>query len=110
MISLFGTLIVGCSQIEPTDSGLNTETTESTSTCIESVSGTFDNNVEWVTFDGNSNSLFSLADNLLASEWVGQYGTYDLNSNGIEGGNGFKLSRPGRILGAQVVWANIGDF
>jgi hypothetical protein len=75
--------------------------------CTESGGGTIPDDAEWISFDGVSLSVFSLAEDVLDGEWVGQYGTYDLNRVPIQGANGFKLARPGSVVGVSVRWANL---
>ena len=55
--------------------------------------------------------MFSLAaDNALTNAYTGQYGTYDLNTVAFDGGNGFYLERPGRVIGARVKWDNLPEI
>ncbi|MEC7984684.1 MAG: CRTAC1 family protein [Myxococcota bacterium] len=84
-----------------------TQDTGTEATCVESAAGELPSNAEWIILDGNSESIFSLSDGVLSGEWEGNYGTYDLNSVALEGGNGFYLSRPGQVVGASVQWANL---
>ena len=35
---------------------------------------------------------------------------YDLNTVAFEGGNGFYLERPGRVIGARVKWDNLAEL
>ena len=57
-----------------------------------------------------SDTIFSLArENALTSEYTGQYGTHDLNTVAFEGGNGFYFERPGRVVGARVIWDNLAE-
>ena len=58
--------------------------------------------------DGNADDIFHLGtDNALTNAYAGGYGIYDLNTVAFEGGNGFLLDRPGRVVGAEVQWGNL---
>lgn len=78
-------------------------------TCIEDASAPIPEEAEWLIIDGNSDTVFSLSDGVLAESWEGNYGTYNLNTTQFEGGNGFVLERPGRVVGAQVQWTNLPE-
>lgn len=113
MLSLLSVLFACTEESKPADTA--TETTEDTATttpdeCSETALGAFSSDVEWITVHGNSETLFSLAAGTLTSEYAGQYGTYDLNSVAFEGGNGFYFDKPGRVLGAKVIWDNLPEF
>lgn len=113
MLSLL-TLLMACGEKDEngtSDTGsVATEDTAVVDVCTESALGAFSSDVEWITLHGNSATLFSLAgEDALTSEYAGQYGTYDLNTVGFEGGNGFYLERPGRVLGAKVMWDNLSE-
>lgn len=111
MLQSILTLLLACGDKEatlPADSGIeDTGNEEVADVCTESVSGSFPADTAFIILDGNSEALFSLADEVLSAEWAGQFDTYNLNTVGIEGGNGFKLDRPGRVLGARVMWSNL---
>jgi hypothetical protein len=75
--------------------------------CEETGGDVIPADVEWMVFDGLSSDLFSLADGVLQSEWVGQEGTYNLNDAPVQGANGFKLERPGTVVGVAARWAQL---
>ena len=78
--------------------------------CVETGQGEMPENVEWIVLDGNSEDIFHLGvENALTNEYQGNYGIYDLNSVAFEGGNGFLLERPGRVVGAEVQWGNLPE-
>ena len=101
-------LLLGCQADKETDTSEETVVVEE-ETCIEDGSNPIPDNAEWIILDGNSDTVFSLADDVLSQEWQGTYGTYDLNTVQFEGGNGFVLERPGRVVGAQVQWGNLPE-
>ena len=45
--------------------------------CAENGSLSIPEDAEWIILDGNSDTLFSLAEGVLAQEWQGNYGTYE---------------------------------
>ena len=113
MLSLLSVLFACTEESKTADTA--TDTTEDTATttpdeCSETALGAFSSDVEWITVHGNSETLFSLAAGTLTSEYAGQYGTYDLNSVAFEGGNGFYFDKPGRVLGAKVIWDNLPEM
>ena len=75
--------------------------------CLETGGGALPEDVEWIVLDGNSQSTFTLAQDVLSCNWNGNYGTYDLNTVAFEGGNGFLLERPGVVVGAMAQWGNL---
>ena len=75
--------------------------------CADNASEEIAANAEWLILDGASEVTYSLAQGVLSNEWVGSYGTYDLNTVETAGGNGFKLERPGTVVGVSVRWDNI---
>lgn len=102
-------LLLACQADKETDTAEDTAIVVVEETCIEDAGGTIPDNAEWIILDGNSDTVFSLAEGVLSQEWQGTYGTYDLNTAQFEGGNGFALERPGRVVGAQVQWANLPE-
>ena len=74
--------------------------------CEETAGSELPEGVEWLVLDGQSGEAFSLADRPLSSEYVGQFGTYDLNAEPVAGANGFYLDEPIRVLGAQARFGN----
>jgi hypothetical protein len=113
MLSLLSLLFSCTEESKPVDTPV--EVTEDTATttpdeCSETALGAFSSDVEWITVHGNSETLFSLAAGTLTSEYAGQYGTYDLNTVAFEGGNGFYFEKPGRVLGAKVIWDNLPEM
>lgn len=109
------TLLLACGDKDTTSEDTSTNNTTDTADtaviedCVETALGGFSSDVEWITVHGNSDTLFSLAGGNLTTAYQGQYGTYDLNTVAFEGGNGFYLERPGRVIGAKVIWDNLGD-
>ncbi len=77
--------------------------------CIETADGTIPEEAEWMSFDRAGSALYSTADGVLDEAWVGSEGTYDLNTVAKQGANGFKLDRPGQVVGVAVRWDNLPE-
>lgn len=77
--------------------------------CVDNASGTFPKGVVWLTFDGLSERLLSFDRSPLDETYRGYYGTYNLNTEEVWGANGFKLSAPATVVGAQARWENLGS-
>ena len=100
-------MLFACSN-EPTKNKTKTQDTAIPQSCVETAQGELPENIEWIVLDGNADDIFHLGtDNALTNAYTGSYGTYDLNTVAFEGGNGFLLERPGRVVGAEVQWGNL---
>ena len=91
---------------DPTDSAAGDDTGDP-GPCAPTLGADLPEDVTWIVLDGDSADLFDLSQGVLADEWAGSEGTYDLNTEAVYGANGFKLERPATVLGAQVRWGNL---
>ena len=96
-------ILFACSNEPKTKNNSKVEDTAHPLSCSETGNGELPENIEWIVLDGNSDDIFHLGtENALTNAYAGSYGTYDLNTVAFEGGNGFLLERPGRVVGAEV--------
>ncbi len=94
----------------PTSTETTTSTTATSSTtCPGAASPDIDPAAEWIVLDGLSDTTFSFADRVFDDAYQGTYGTYDLNTLEVYAANGFKLERPGQVVGVSVQWDNLPD-
>ncbi len=109
--SQFTVLVLLCFGCESeSEKEIDTSVETSDPVCEDNGSGALPSGAEWISLDGNSTSVFSLAqEGQLSTEWQGNHGIYDLNTVGFEGANGFRLSRPGIVVGASVQWSNLSE-
>ncbi|MDP6934434.1 MAG: VCBS repeat-containing protein, partial [Myxococcota bacterium] len=102
-------ILTACTGDKDTDTGpTGSDDTGDTAVtgCQETGGGTLPDDAEWLTVDGQSTDLFSFAD-IETWEYTGYYGTHDLNTAQVHGANGFRLERPGQVVGVAAMWANL---
>ncbi len=77
--------------------------------CVEDAQGEIPAEAEWIILDGASEELVSFERTRFGS-YSGYYGTYRLNDELVHGAAGFKLERPGTVVGVSVRWDGLsGD-
>ncbi len=90
------------------ESGESGETGESAvpDGCVEDAAGEIPDDAEWIILDGASDSLLSFERTRFGS-YTGYYGTYRLNDQVVHGAAGFKLDRPGTVVGVSARWDDL---
>lgn len=93
---------------DPVETGETSETGETGAPCVEDADGELPEGATWISFDGVSADLYSF-DRTDFNPYTGYEGTYDLNAEIVYGANGFKLERPGTVVGVAARWDDLGD-
>ena len=97
-------LFLACSQKNESSKSTIEDTSQDIPQCMETGKETCQkmlNGLSWMAIQ----RYFHLgSENALTNAYQGNYGVYDLNTVAFEGGNGFLLERPGRVVGAEVQW------